>query len=133
MSEVNKFNNGDTFTIPNDGLNELDYNISNKVLVEFREQLFMADLVVLRMLIRRVIELKNEQFNKLVEGRINDRVEEIAQERTKDINGIPVRTLVARDFVVALINKMERFTNEEVTGVAIELTDTLLKGLNQNK
>jgi len=82
-------------------------------------------------ILKEVISKKNKVFNDLCTERLDRRIEELAQEKAKDINGVPVRTMLARDFAVALINKMERFTNEEVTGIAVELADTLLKRLKR--
>ena len=82
--------------------------------------------------VRKTIELMEEAFNNQFGDKINERVDEIAMERAKDINGIPVRTLIAKDILNTLINRPfvgER--NKELAESAVALTDELLNKLKQ--
>ena len=111
---------------------ERDKQIKDKVYDAYRNVIPMFG-VELQNLISDVIDLKNKQFNELVEGRIKDRIEEIAQEKAKDINGIPVRTLVAKDILNTLISRglKDDVTNNDLASVAVDMTDLLLNKLNK--
>ena len=82
--------------------------------------------------VRKTIELMEDAFSNQFGDKINERVDEIAMQRAKDINGIPVRTLIAKDILNTLINRQyvvgshqERISAES----AVDLTDELLNKL----
>lgn len=83
-------------------------------------------------LIKKTIELTEDAFNIQYKYRIDERIEEIAMERAKDINGIPVRTLIAKDILNTMINRQcVEASNKELAEAAVDLTDELLKALKR--
>lgn len=82
--------------------------------------------------VRKTIELMEEAFSNQFKNRIDERIEEIAMQRAKDINGIPVRTLIAKDILNTLINRQcVEASNKELAESAVDLTDELLKALKK--
>lgn len=84
--------------------------------------------------VRKTIELTEEAFSNQFGDKIEERVEEIAMQRAKDINGIPVRTLIAKDILNTLINRQYVVgSNKEriIAESAVDLTDELLKALKK--
>lgn len=84
--------------------------------------------------VRKTIELMEDTFNIQYKNRIDRRINEIAMDRAKDINGIPVRTLIAKDIVTTMIGKAYLNTNmvyKDMADNAVRLTDELLKALNK--
>ncbi len=86
-------------------------------------------------LIEKTIETMEDMFNKQCNDLVRLRIEQIAMQRAKDINGIPVRTLIAKDIVTTMIGGKPRgeLESAEVARVAVDMTDELLKALNQRK
>ena len=82
--------------------------------------------------VRKTIELMEDTFNIQYKNRIDKRINEIAMERAKDINGIPVRTLIAKDILNTLINRQcVEASNKELAESVVDLTDELLKALKK--
>lgn len=53
-------------------------------------------------------------------------------QRAKDVNGIPVRTLIAKDILNTLISRQcVEASNKELAESAVDLTDELLKALKR--
>jgi glucan phosphorylase len=114
---------------------EKDKQIKDKVYDVYRNIIPMFG-VELQKLISDVLDLKNEHFKKMLMDEYDKRVEELAQkkadEKAKDINGIPVRTLVAKDILNTLINRQcVDASNKELAESAVALTDELLKELKK--
>ena len=85
-------------------------------------------------LIQKTIELMEDTFNIQYKYRIDARVEEIAMQRAKDVNGIPVRTLIAKDILNTLINRqyvVGDYKERIIAESAVDLTDELLKALKK--
>lgn len=82
--------------------------------------------------VRKTIELTEESLANQYRDKIDERVEEIAMQRAKDINGVPVRTLIAKDILNTLINRQcVEASNKELAESAVGLTDELLKALKK--
>ena len=84
--------------------------------------------------LQELIEKKNKLFEEICKERVNTRVEEIAQEKAKDANGIPVRTLIAKDILTTIINSgnlKARLKNEDLARISVDMTDELLKALKK--
>jgi bifunctional DNA-binding transcriptional regulator/antitoxin component of YhaV-PrlF toxin-antitoxin module len=84
--------------------------------------------------VRKTIELMEESFSNQFRDKIDDRVEEIAMEKAKDINGIPVRTLIAKDILNTLIEKAYLKTDviyKDMAQTAVAFTDELMKALKK--
>ena len=83
--------------------------------------------------VRKTIELMEEAFNNQFGDKINERVDEIAMQRAKDVNGIPVRTLIAKDILTTLISQhlVAEANNEDVAETAVDLADALLNKLKR--
>lgn len=85
-------------------------------------------------LIKKTIELMDDAFSNQFGDKIDERVEEIAMQKAKDINGIPVRTLIAKDILNTLIEKTYLKTDmiyKDMADTAVRLTDALLKALKK--
>ena len=83
-------------------------------------------------LIKKTIELMEEAYENQFRDKIDERVEEIAMQRAKDINGIPVRTLIAKDILNTLVSRQcVEASNKELAEAAVDLTDELLKALKK--
>ena len=95
--------------------------------MEEGEPLSIADII------EKTIETMEGMFNKQCNDLVNLRIEQIAMQRAKDINGIPVRTLIAKDIVTTMIGGKPRgeLESAEVARVAVDMTDELLKALNK--
>ena len=52
-------------------------------------------------------------------------------QRAKDINGIPVRTLIAKDIVTTMIGGGLKVKNVDAARMAVDMTDELLKALKK--
>lgn len=82
-------------------------------------------------LIKKTIELMEEAYENQFRDKIDERVEEIAMQRAKDINGIPVRTLIAKDIVTTMIGGGLKVKNVDAARMAVDMTDELLKALKK--
>ena len=84
-------------------------------------------------LIRKTIELMEEAYSNQYKDKVEERVEELAMQKAKDINGIPVRTLVAKDILTTLISQhlVAETSNKDIAETAVDLTDNLMKALNK--
>lgn len=83
-------------------------------------------------LIKKTIELMEDTFSNQFGDKIDERIEEIAMQKAKDVNGIPVRTLIAKDILNTLINRQcVDASNKELAESAVDLTDELLKALKK--
>ncbi len=81
---------------------------------------------------RELLNKKNEQLRNLFYEQLDHRIDELAQERVKDISGIPVRTLIAKDVLNTMINRQCVVeSNKELAEAAVDLTDELLKALKK--
>lgn len=82
--------------------------------------------------VRKTIELMEEAFVNNYTQKVEERVDEIAMQRAKDVNGIPVRTLIAKDILNTLINRQcVDASNKELAESAVDMTDELLKALKK--
>jgi len=116
---------------------EKDKQIKDKVYDAYRNIIPMFG-VELQKLISDVLDLKNEHFKKMLMDEYDKCVEELAQkkadEKAKDINGIPVRTLVAKDILTTIIgsgNLKSELGNADLARISVDMTDELLKALNK--
>ena len=83
---------------------------------------------------RELLNKKNEQLRNLFYEQLDHRIDELAQERVKDISGIPVRTLIAKDIVTTMMGNAYLKTDikyKDMAKAAVDLTDELLKALNK--
>ena len=88
--------------------------------------------VIVTDLIRKTIELMEEAYSNQYKDKVEKRVDELAMQKAKDINGIPVRTLVAKDILNTLISKESVVaSNKDLAEAAVDLTDELMKALNK--
>lgn len=81
--------------------------------------------------VRKTIELTVDALSNQFRDKIDERVEEIAMERAKDVNGIPVRTLIAKDIVTTMIGGGLKVRNADAARMAVDMTDELLKALKK--
>lgn len=82
---------------------------------------------------RELVDKKNKLFEAICRECVDKKIEEIAQEKAKDINGIPVRTLVAKDILTTMIGSgklKSELDNAYLARISVDMTDELLKALN---
>jgi len=115
-------------------MSELGENVYNEVMNKWyvttlneNGRLSIGDAV------HKTIELMTEAYENQFGDKIDERVDEIAMQRAKDINGIPVRTLIAKDILTTLISQhlVAEANNEDVAETAVDLTDALLNKLKR--
>lgn len=114
-------------------MSELGENIYNEVMNNWYDTTLKENgRLTIGDAVRKTIELMEDTFNIQYKYRIDKRINEIAMEEAKDINGIPVRTLIAKDVLDTLINRQcVEASNKELAESAVDLTDELLKALNK--
>jgi len=108
-------------------LGEKVFNEANKWWITSQHNIMLTDLI------KKTIELMEEAYENQFRDKIDERVEKIAMERAKDVNGIPVRTLIAKDILTTLISQhlVAEANNEDVAETAVDLTDALLNKLKR--
>lgn len=113
-------------------MSELEEKVFNEVNKWWLDAVLQGVMKTRDDIIQKTIELMEEAFSNQFGDRIDERVEEIAMERAKDVNGIPVRTLIAKDILNTLINRQcVEASNKELAESAVDLTDELLKALKK--
>lgn len=100
----------------------------NKASIETTRPITFTDVI------KKTIELKNKYYGQYFKDKIESRIEEIAMEKAKDINGIPIRASISRDITVALLDKYKDNwlkTEQELVNMSVEITDCLLDRLKK--
>lgn len=90
----------------------------------------------LEIILTEFAKQKNKVFASQYKDLLDRRVEELAQEKTNNINGVPIRTLIAKDILNTLIEKTYLKTDiiyNDMANTAVRLTDALLKALKKNE
>ena len=115
-------------------MSELGERVFNEVNKWWLDAALQGDMKVRDDIIKKTIELMEDVVSNQFRDKVDERVEEIAMQRAKDINGVPVRTLVAKDILNTLIGRESVVaSNEELAEAAVDLTDELMRALNKKQ
>ena len=111
-------------------LEQEDKRLINDALQKFTQLKQDSKFPSLLEILEDVVSKKNEVFSAICKERLEEKIDSIAQEKAKDINGIPMRVMLAKDFAIALLNKnyntVSYTQNEQIAKLAVDLTDTLI-------